>query len=89
MSNHYGNVGFGHYTAFCKNPLTNEWLNFDDSSCSLVCTPAAGKKNIVSTAAYSLFYRLREHVPSIIEINYSEIEQKPDHVFLERMKVKK
>lgn len=23
VSNHYGSVGFGHYTAFGKNPLTN------------------------------------------------------------------
>jgi len=22
ISNHYGNMGFGHYTAFIKNPLT-------------------------------------------------------------------
>lgn len=51
-------------------------------------SPEAGKKNIVSTAAYSLFYRLRDHVPSLSDINYSEIEQKPDLLFLERMKVK-
>jgi hypothetical protein len=44
---------------------------------------------IVSPAAYSLFYRLREHVPSISDINYSQIEQNPDQEFLERMKVKK
>lgn len=23
VSNHYGNMGFGHYTAYCKNPVTN------------------------------------------------------------------
>lgn len=88
MSNHYGNVGFGHYTAFCKNPITDEWLNFDDTSCSLVGSPEAMRKNIVSNAAYSLFYRLRDHVPSLSDIDYSKIEQKPDRLFLERMRVK-
>jgi len=60
VSNHFGSVGFGHYTAFGKNPLTNQWLNFDDSSCSPISN-SMGKKEIVSNAAYSLFYRLRGH----------------------------
>lgn len=55
VSNHYGNVGFGHYTAFAKNSLTQEWYNFDDSSCSPI-----QPRDIVTCAAYSLFYRLRD-----------------------------
>ena len=31
ISNHFGSVGFGHYTAFAKNPLTGNWYDFDDS----------------------------------------------------------
>lgn len=34
VSNHYGNMGFGHYTAYCKNPLNNKWYEFDDSRVS-------------------------------------------------------
>ena len=32
VSNHYGNMGFGHYTAYCQNPTTNQWYEFDDPS---------------------------------------------------------
>jgi ubiquitin carboxyl-terminal hydrolase 4/11/15 len=69
VSNHYGSVGFGHYTAFGKNPHTNQWLNFDDSSCSPVSTSGLGRKEIVSNAAYSLFYRLRDHI-NLDNINF-------------------
>jgi len=31
VSNHYGNMGFGHYTAYAKNPLDDQWYTFDDS----------------------------------------------------------
>ncbi len=36
VSNHFGNVGYGHYTAYGKNPDNNKWYNFDDSSVSEV-----------------------------------------------------
>lgn len=32
VSNHFGSIGFGHYTAFAKNPYTDKWYEFDDSS---------------------------------------------------------
>ena len=31
VSNHYGSVGFGHYTAYGKNQETGKWYYFDDS----------------------------------------------------------
>jgi len=34
VSNHYGNMGFGHYTAYAKNPIENRWIEFDDSRVS-------------------------------------------------------
>ena len=55
VSNHYGGLGGGHYTAFAKNPLTNEWLHFNDSSVSDVRNP----QEVVSAAAYALFYKRR------------------------------
>lgn len=36
ISNHFGGVGGGHYTAYAKNPISNKWYNFDDSHASEV-----------------------------------------------------
>lgn len=32
VSNHFGGLGGGHYTAYAKNPDTNKWYDFDDVS---------------------------------------------------------
>jgi len=55
ISNHYGSLLGGHYTAYAKNHRDNKWYNFDDSSVSQV-QPEAVK----TSAAYLLFYRLKE-----------------------------
>lgn len=52
VTNHYGNLGFGHYTAFAKN--NNEWFYYDDSSVRKV-----SPDSIVSDASYILFYKKR------------------------------
>jgi hypothetical protein len=54
VTNHFGSLNGGHYTAFGKNPDGN-WYNFNDSQVS-----SAGIKNICSSSAYLLFYRRRE-----------------------------
>ena len=55
VSNHYGGLSGGHYTAYAKNPLNGNWYDFNDSRVSPV------KENeIVGAAAYVLFYRKRE-----------------------------
>jgi ubiquitin C-terminal hydrolase len=36
VSNHYGSLGGGHYTAMCKNPVFDIWAEFDDSSVSKI-----------------------------------------------------
>ncbi|CAF0837839.1 unnamed protein product [Brachionus calyciflorus] len=46
VSNHYGSLGGGHYTAYGRNRNDGRWYYFDDSSVSSsdstsVCTPAA------------------------------------------------
>lgn len=51
VSNHFGSVNCGHYTAFAKNARMNSWYNFDDSSVSPVSA-----ESVVSGAAYILFY---------------------------------
>lgn len=55
MSNHFGNVGFGHYTAFGKSATNDKWYNFDDSHCS----PCREPNDVITNSAYSLFYRMR------------------------------
>jgi hypothetical protein len=30
VSNHYGGLRSGHYTAVCKNPVVERWFKFDD-----------------------------------------------------------
>lgn len=55
VTNHYGSLGGGHYTAFGKNPFKNAWYDFNDSSVS-----SEEPSNLVSEAAYVLFYRRRE-----------------------------
>ncbi|KAF2426597.1 UCH-domain-containing protein [Tothia fuscella] len=54
VDNHYGGLGGGHYTAFAKNFVDNEWYEYNDSMVSRR-QPSA----VVTTAAYLLFYRRR------------------------------
>uniref|UniRef100_A0A3Q3XIA1 Ubiquitin carboxyl-terminal hydrolase n=1 Tax=Mola mola TaxID=94237 RepID=A0A3Q3XIA1_MOLML len=60
VSNHYGGMGGGHYTAYGKNKVDGKWYYFDDSSVS-----SASEDQIVTKAAYVLFYQRRdEEAPS-------------------------
>ncbi|GMF27623.1 unnamed protein product [Phytophthora fragariaefolia] len=58
VSNHYGSMGFGHYTAFAKSwndgdgEMFPGWYSFDDS---LVSPAMPGQ--VKSNAAYILFYK--------------------------------
>ncbi|XP_073447803.1 ubiquitin carboxyl-terminal hydrolase 4 [Aquarana catesbeiana] len=55
VSNHYGGMGGGHYTAYAKNQDTGQWYYFDDSSVS-----PASEDQIVTKAAYVLFYQRQD-----------------------------
>ena len=62
VSNHYGRMGFGHYTAFARRSTDttstdgqNQWFEFDDSRVRQV--PSS---KVVSEAAYLLFYKQRD-----------------------------
>ena len=58
VDNHFGNMGFGHYTAFARDlsthALDHEWYSFDDSSVTRIAP-----EKVKSTAAYILFYKRR------------------------------
>ncbi|XP_017034398.1 ubiquitin carboxyl-terminal hydrolase 8 isoform X2 [Drosophila kikkawai] len=51
VSNHYGSMEGGHYTAFCKSANYGKWFKFDDQIVTTLDT-----SNVVSSAAYILFY---------------------------------
>uniref|UniRef100_A0A6Q2WVX5 Ubiquitin carboxyl-terminal hydrolase 8 n=1 Tax=Esox lucius TaxID=8010 RepID=A0A6Q2WVX5_ESOLU len=51
VSNHYGGLDGGHYTAFCKNAVKQRWYKFDDHEVSEISTSA-----VKSSAAYIFFY---------------------------------
>uniref|UniRef100_A0A667W8U5 Ubiquitin carboxyl-terminal hydrolase 8 n=1 Tax=Myripristis murdjan TaxID=586833 RepID=A0A667W8U5_9TELE len=51
VSNHYGGLDGGHYTAYCKNYPKQRWFKFDDHEVSEMST-----SSVKSSAAYILFY---------------------------------
>ncbi|CAF99829.1 unnamed protein product, partial [Tetraodon nigroviridis] len=51
VSNHYGGLDGGHYTAYCKSVLKQRWYKFDDHEVSDIST-----SSVKSSAAYILFY---------------------------------
>lgn len=51
ISNHYGGMGGGHYTADCISNIDNNWYNFDDSRVSKY-----DGKNLDTSSAYILMY---------------------------------
>ncbi|KAM6943255.1 ubiquitin carboxyl-terminal hydrolase 8 [Xenentodon cancila] len=51
VSNHYGGLDGGHYTAYCKNVLKQRWYKFDDHEVTEIST-----SSVKSSAAYILFY---------------------------------
>jgi ubiquitin C-terminal hydrolase len=54
VSNHFGSLDGGHYTAFCKNPVLEKWYNFDDNDVGSLSPSEVNTK-----AAYVLFYKKR------------------------------
>jgi len=55
ISNHFGGLGGGHYTAYVKSSVDGNWYDMDDSSTSLV-----NLNQLKTPAAYVLFYQLRD-----------------------------
>ncbi|XP_057606399.1 ubiquitin carboxyl-terminal hydrolase 2 isoform X2 [Hippopotamus amphibius kiboko] len=53
VSNHSGTTTGGHYTAYCRSPVTGEWHTFNDSSVSPMSS-----SQVRTSDAYLLFYEL-------------------------------
>lgn len=56
--NHYGNLGFGHYTAYAKDEASQKWYCFDDSS-----VMEEDPDNVCTPASYVLFYKKKNWTP--------------------------
>ncbi|KMT12496.1 hypothetical protein BVRB_5g104230 [Beta vulgaris subsp. vulgaris] len=69
ISNHYGGLGGGHYSAYAKLIDEDRWYHFDDSQVSTV-----NESEIKTSAAYVLFYR-RAKVDAKSEANGSSWDQ--------------
>lgn len=54
LSNHYGGLEAGHYTSFVKNFTDDFWYSFDDADVKKI-----EKNEIITNAAYVLFYKKR------------------------------
>lgn len=65
VTNHFGGLGGGHYTAYALNP-DGVWCLYDDSKITSHVDP----KEVVSQAAYVLYYRRRD-VPTGQEFDIS------------------
>lgn len=59
VSNHYGGLGGGHYTAYALND-DGVWCHYDDSR----ITDHVDPKEVVSEAAYVVYYRRKDVVVS-------------------------
>jgi hypothetical protein len=77
VANHSGSLDYGHYYAYCKNPITKKWYKFDDSN----IIPISNINDIVTNSAYMLIYR-RKDMENMIDlqetymrgfINYSNV----------------
>ncbi|KAL0912218.1 hypothetical protein M5K25_018180 [Dendrobium thyrsiflorum] len=62
ISNHYGNMGGGHYTAYVYHDAEDKWYDFDDRHVSHVTLDT-----IKSSAAYVLFYKRIHSTCSVTE----------------------
>lgn len=57
ISNHFGGLGGGHYTAYAQSD-NGEWCYFDDNK----VVTCVDEKEVVSASAYVLYYRRRDVV---------------------------
>ena len=77
ISNHFGSVGFGHYTAYGRNPTTGKWYDFDDSHVSEMNENDRRRGGLITSAAYNLFFRLRSNT-TMENCDFDELAQLPD-----------
>ena len=60
VSNHFGSLEGGHYTAYCSSNVLKRWHKYDDQDVS-----AIDPESVVTPAAYILFYSAIEGQTSL------------------------
>lgn len=60
VSNHFGSLSFGHYTAYAKNHETCKWYDYNDSNVSEVDSISS----LCTGSAYVLYYQRKDLVNS-------------------------
>ena len=60
VSNHFGSLEGGHYTAYCSSDVLKKWYKFDDQDVSVM-----DGSDVVTPAAYILFYTAIEGLTSL------------------------
>lgn len=78
MSNHFGNVGFGHYTAYGKSVINDKWYNYDDSHVSQCRDP----NEVITNSAYSLFYRMRGYCENLNDPDFKKMALTPSAAYM-------
>jgi len=71
VSNHYGGMGGGHYTAYGKN-RNGQWYSFDDSSVT-----TTSEESVVTKAGYVLVYQRRDIEDQVITPPQSQTQPQP------------
>ena len=80
--NHYGSVGGGHYTAFCRHMPSSQWNYFDD--CCVSENKVPGDQVGDQSAAYVLFFQRRGETCSMLptsDPNYNPWHRPSDSTF--------
>mmetsp|Transcript_31098 Transcript_31098/g.47493 ORF Transcript_31098/g.47493 Transcript_31098/m.47493 type:complete len:110 (-) Transcript_31098:16-345(-) len=84
VTNHFGSLNGGHYTAFGKNDIDGKWYNFNDSSVG-----RANPESVRSSAAYILFYKRRNFTGKIPKSPTSASEDESTKATSSREELKK
>jgi len=58
VSNHFGSLGGGHYTAYGKNKDNGKWYKYDDSYVSSI----NDESSVKASSAYVLFYQRKDTI---------------------------
>ena len=88
VSNHMGGTGGGHYTAYAKSPINNQWFSFNDSSVKRI-NATNPEDVVISSSAYSLFYRRRDPTVDLTAVDFGAIKQIAHTEFLENLEKKR
>ena len=74
VSNHFGGLGGGHYTAYAKHKDNSKWYYFDDSS----VTTHSQQDSVVTKAGYLLFYVKKTCIPLVPSVEKQNAQEPKD-----------